>query len=243
MSFIFNRLILWIIFFPLTTAVCYAQKSDVSFAWKTESKAQIANPASVYCLKSGGTLSIRKHKDGGEYGVCVFKDNKECEEWALFRGECPIGGIDIGNFKTHDPFRYCSIIGTIDAPDARYTGKEKPDSIMKSMIKQGIISADAPPEFMGNFVWRCMHHRVWVCLYGANIPCTDKANISKEPSFEMMEYCKQNPSSDNIPAYLTGRTTVYAWGCSNGRPFILKQVHQVDHEGFIKAYWYELRQE
>ncbi len=241
MSFIFNRLVLWIIFFLLTSAVCYAQKSDISFDSKTESKAQIANPASVYCLKSGGILSIRKHKDGSEYGVCEFKDNKECEEWALFRGECPIGGIDIKNFKTDDPFRYCAIIGTIDAPDVRYTGKKKPDSIVKGIIKQGIISADAPPEFIGNFVWRCMDHRVFVCHYGANIPCTEKANISKTPSYEMVTYCKENPSADNIPAYVTGRTTVYDWGCSNSSPVILKQVHQADPEGFIKTYWHGLK--
>lgn len=48
----------------------------------------IANPASVYCQKEGGNLEIRKDENGGEYGVCIFKGGKECEEWAFFRGEC-----------------------------------------------------------------------------------------------------------------------------------------------------------
>ena len=51
----------------------------------------IANPASVYCEEHGGELEIRTGDDGGEYGVCVFSDGSECEEWAFFRGECGPG--------------------------------------------------------------------------------------------------------------------------------------------------------
>jgi len=51
-------------------------------------KAGLANPASVNCFNQGGKLEIRKDADGGEYGVCIFNDKSECEEWALFRGEC-----------------------------------------------------------------------------------------------------------------------------------------------------------
>ena len=58
-------------------------------------KTQIANPASVNCIKQGGTLSIQKSADGGEYGICVFADNRQCEEWALLRGECPANGKKI----------------------------------------------------------------------------------------------------------------------------------------------------
>jgi putative hemolysin len=49
---------------------------------------QIANPASVYCVQSGYTLEIRANAGGGEYGVCIFPDGSECEEWAFFRNEC-----------------------------------------------------------------------------------------------------------------------------------------------------------
>jgi putative hemolysin len=49
---------------------------------------QIANPASVYCVQSGYTLEIRAHAGGGEYGVCIFPDGSECEEWAFFGNEC-----------------------------------------------------------------------------------------------------------------------------------------------------------
>jgi putative hemolysin len=49
------------------------------------------NPASVHCIKENGKLEIRKGPGGGEYGMCVFKDGSECDEWKLFRGECKPG--------------------------------------------------------------------------------------------------------------------------------------------------------
>ncbi|MFN2144690.1 MAG: DUF333 domain-containing protein [Anaerolineales bacterium] len=51
----------------------------------------MANPASVYCEEQGGTLEIRTSKDSSQFGMCVFDDGSECEEWAYFRGECSPG--------------------------------------------------------------------------------------------------------------------------------------------------------
>ncbi len=72
--------------------------------------ASIANPASVNCTKQGGTLTIEKRGDGGEYGVCTFEDNQQCEEWALMRGACPVGGVKVTGYVT-DAGRYCAITG------------------------------------------------------------------------------------------------------------------------------------
>lgn len=44
----------------------------------------MANPASVSCVDNGGRSQIRS-RPNGEYGVCVFPDGRQCEEWALFR--------------------------------------------------------------------------------------------------------------------------------------------------------------
>jgi len=74
-----------------------------------EQPAQIANPASTNCLEKGGTLEIRKSKIG-EYGVCLFEDNRQCEEWAFFRGECPMGGVKITGYD-NDAEIYCAITG------------------------------------------------------------------------------------------------------------------------------------
>jgi len=51
----------------------------------------MANPASVYCKDQGGKLDIRNDAGGGQYGICVFDDGSECEEWKFFRKECTKG--------------------------------------------------------------------------------------------------------------------------------------------------------
>lgn len=51
----------------------------------------LANPASQNCIDKGGTLSIKKNAKGGEYAICTLPDQRQCEEWALMRGECPAG--------------------------------------------------------------------------------------------------------------------------------------------------------
>lgn len=50
----------------------------------------MANPASVYCVKQGYKLEIRKDAQGNETGYCLFSDGKECEEWKFFRAECGV---------------------------------------------------------------------------------------------------------------------------------------------------------
>lgn len=51
--------------------------------------AQLPNPASVYCADQGYTLEMREG-EGGQYGVCIFPDGTECDEWAFMRGECGV---------------------------------------------------------------------------------------------------------------------------------------------------------
>jgi putative hemolysin len=54
-------------------------------------QAGLANPASVHCQDQGYTLEIHTAEDGGQYGVCVFPDGSQCDEWAFYRGECGPG--------------------------------------------------------------------------------------------------------------------------------------------------------
>src|SRR5512136_362767 len=46
------------------------------------------NPASVYCQEQGYKAEIRTAEDGSQYGVCIFPNGGECDEWAFFRHEC-----------------------------------------------------------------------------------------------------------------------------------------------------------
>lgn len=56
-----------------------------------QSKADLANPASVFCEENDGKLEIREDESGGQVGYCLFEDGSECEEWAFYRGECQPG--------------------------------------------------------------------------------------------------------------------------------------------------------
>jgi hypothetical protein len=71
--------------------------------------AGLANPASANCIAKGGQLDIKPNKNG-EYGICYFEDNRQCEEWALFRGQCPVGGLKITGYE-NDAQIYCAITG------------------------------------------------------------------------------------------------------------------------------------
>lgn len=44
----------------------------------------LANPASVFCAKSGGKTEIRKGPRG-QYGVCRLPDGRVVDEWSYFR--------------------------------------------------------------------------------------------------------------------------------------------------------------
>jgi putative hemolysin len=264
------------------------------------SPSQIANPASENCVMQGGTLTIQKRGDGGEYGVCLFEDNRQCEEWALLRGDCPVDGLKITGYITlaaqycaisggayqiadnsnteqeqgtctfkngqtcdvwdyyngkcdfntaeeqssySDPFAYCTAVGTIDVPDAQYTGDAMPDALVQGMIRQGLVSADAPLEIQRNAAWRCLNSSVWVCHFGANLPCLEKADTSQAPTLAMEEFCQTNPTTESIPAAVTGRATVYGWRCIDGIPEVVRQLFTVDPQGYLAEFWHELSPE
>ena len=48
----------------------------------------LPNPASVFCKDQGYELEIRADEEGNQFGVCIFPDKQECEEWKFFRQEC-----------------------------------------------------------------------------------------------------------------------------------------------------------
>lgn len=68
-----------------------------------------ANPASENCMAQGGKHTLER-APGGEMGVCLFEDNRQCEEWALLRGQCPKGGIRVAGYTTTEE-RHCAIRG------------------------------------------------------------------------------------------------------------------------------------
>lgn len=86
---------------------------------KTDTSQTLANPASVNCAKVGGTTLI-ENGPNGQYGLCDFGDNMQCEEWALYRGQCPVGGVKTTGFDTIEQ-KYCAWVGgqTYAVPNAK----------------------------------------------------------------------------------------------------------------------------
>jgi TolB protein len=93
----------------LPTAGCQAPASTAQPATTTPAQG-LPNPASEYCLEQGGSLAFAERGDGGQYGICYFEDNRQCEEWALLRGDCPVGGLKVTGYIT-PAAQYCAITG------------------------------------------------------------------------------------------------------------------------------------
>jgi putative hemolysin len=94
----------------------------------------LPNPASQNCIAQGGTLQIKTLPNGAQYGLCNFEDAYACEEWALYRGQCPPNGVKTTGFTT-EAQRYCAWLGgqTLAVKDATCTlpsGKVCPDEAL-----------------------------------------------------------------------------------------------------------------
>ncbi len=142
----------------------------------------------------------------------------------------------------NDPFAYCAAVGTIDTPDARYTGPKISEEIINDFKKAAGLETSTEPMdmFMKTTIWRCMNKQVYVCNFGANLPCDSKANTSKTPSPTMENYCKANPDAEFIPMSETGHNTIYSWHCVKDSPEVLEQIGQVDAAGFVANIWYPI---
>jgi hypothetical protein len=139
-----------------------------------------------------------------------------------------------------DPAPYCASIGAIDRPDARYAGPALPDWLAGALKTASGAAPDAPLDIFRQARWRCADGKVLACLYGANIPCDTKADRRRKPSTGAAAFCRDNPEAEQVPAFATGRATVYAWRCNGGKPVIVKQIQPVDRRGYAAAFWYEV---
>jgi putative hemolysin len=68
-----------------------------------------AASAAQNCAAQGGKRRVERGPDG-EIAVCVFADDRQCEEWALLLGECPRAGIPVAGYATTSE-RHCAIRG------------------------------------------------------------------------------------------------------------------------------------
>jgi hypothetical protein len=85
-----------------------------------------------------------------------------------------------------------------------------------------------------------MDGRVYACTVGANLPCQERADVSRKPWQGVIDFCKNNPHAEVIPAVVTGRTTVYEWKCTNAVPEVVRQFAHPDARGFLSNIWYAI---
>jgi len=153
-------LLVWIA--SLALAACAANQATPTAAsaepvatLTNEPSAQMANPASENCLQQGGNLTIEKRGDGGEFGVCTFEGGLQCEEWALFNGDCPVGGREVTGYGAQG--RYCMISGGEYTQTSGDAANEQGACTFKNGAKcdgadywQGLCSSDtaAQPELI-----------------------------------------------------------------------------------------------
>jgi hypothetical protein len=165
----------------------------------------------------------------------------------------PIISWSAGDGETFDdPFAYCAAAGTIDRPDSRYIGPHQ----TREMVIGFARAAEVPPTsslWSGTnpgpaLAWRCANGALMVCSYGANIPCDGKANTSAEPTQAIIDWCANPPPGPErgprfgVPASVTGHNTIYlgAWECIEGEPVITGQPFEVDGQGYIARFWYQI---
>jgi hypothetical protein len=137
-----------------------------------------------------------------------------------------------------DPAAYCAAVGTIDQPDARYTGVAVPEWIARALMRATNAPADSSLAFFERAAWRCDRGRVLACSYGANIPCDAKADTSRAAGPGAKQFCRENPGADVVPAVATGHATIFAWRCKGKRPAIARQGLKVDRRGFPTEFWH-----
>lgn len=54
----------------------------------TPQAVRAASPATLNCLQNHGKLEIRRTPEG-EKADCLLPSGKRCDEWEMFRGNCP----------------------------------------------------------------------------------------------------------------------------------------------------------
>jgi hypothetical protein len=136
-----------------------------------------------------------------------------------------------------DPWDYCAVVETIDAPDERYIGEPMPHAIVKGFNDTSEAPGEIPEWLPRTMSWRCMEGKVYACSVGANLPCDEKANTSQEPSEAAKEACKQNPDFLAVKQ----KSSIYSWNCVNGTMQRGPQWTEPDAAGFLAKIWYEIK--
>jgi hypothetical protein len=136
------------------------------------------------------------------------------------------------------PFAFCQRVGTDDRlSHSRAAANSAEAAVLKRYLPNTLgLTPDAvlPPNSM---FWRCMEGKLYLCIRGANIPCDSKADRSLF-NRGAMNYCRNNPNADAVPAYAAGHRSVYCWRCVQGHAEHGPVVAATDMRGYRIDFWH-----
>jgi hypothetical protein len=119
-----------------------------------------------------------------------------------------------------DPNVYCAAVGTVAAPDARYTGPPVPRAVTAALLSPESTPAD-------QIHWRCADGAAFACSAHHTDACMPTPTVD-----DMLKYCAQHADAKNLPA------PNGSWSCNGTRPVIPEdQSWPVDPQGFFPGAW------
>lgn len=105
--------------------------------------AAVASAAYTKCTQNGGFVTTSRRGSSGFYQVCNFADDMNCELYALYAGQCPVGGVHTIGYSTTDQV-FCALRG--GTPQGKNNGQCKmPDGVICSttqVYKNGTCSSN-----------------------------------------------------------------------------------------------------
>jgi hypothetical protein len=148
---------------------------------------------------------------------------------------------DGGSGEPPEPWRTCRAVSNLDATESLPLEPHVP-AVLRERVRQAFdLPYDLPAEQLEPWtVWRCMDGQVWACVVGANLPCGEKADTGRTATDAMRDFCLDPPDGETVPAVVTGRATVYTWGCRDGRPEVVGQWSEPDARGFHRDLWRQI---
>jgi len=144
-----------------------------------------------------------------------------------------IGGIGLPpraiSAEIASPVAHCLKVGNDDAT------RKLTKSLVADARRVFDFAGGSDQTVQETTTWRCMSGRVWICNYGANLPC-GKGDVSKT-SEGGDQFCADNPNADDIPMVATGHSSIHRWRCRGRGAVIDGQPFSIDRRGFVVQFW------
>jgi hypothetical protein len=139
-----------------------------------------------------------------------------------------------------DPVAYCAAVENIDRPDARYVGPATPDWIEYALGKRMKMQVATSHSILAPVAWRCADGAIMACSVGLGMPCGTKPSMSRVPARAAINFCRAFPDIDKPLPNLGGEISAYQWVCRHGWPQLIGYQPDLDGEGYLDRYWFEI---